>query len=99
ETKITEVVLSLRILCNSLPILRKRQLSCMTGKSAVNTISAIAHGWGNKSTEHNFGTPLINKTKNYITLVISKGYFVQITGVLMLWFIYDAMRQRKNCSP
>ncbi|KAJ9574083.1 hypothetical protein L9F63_008497, partial [Diploptera punctata] len=29
-TKITEVVLSLRILGNSLPILRKRQLSCMT---------------------------------------------------------------------
>ncbi|KAJ9574074.1 hypothetical protein L9F63_008546, partial [Diploptera punctata] len=29
-TKITEVVLSLRILGNSLPILRKRQHSCMT---------------------------------------------------------------------
>ncbi|KAJ9575667.1 hypothetical protein L9F63_007426, partial [Diploptera punctata] len=43
DTKITEVILSLRILGNSLPILRKRQLSCMTGKSAVNSISAIAH--------------------------------------------------------
>ncbi|KAJ9583965.1 hypothetical protein L9F63_021688, partial [Diploptera punctata] len=31
DTKITEVVLSLRILGNSLPILRKRQHSCMTG--------------------------------------------------------------------
>ncbi|KAJ9582426.1 hypothetical protein L9F63_003224, partial [Diploptera punctata] len=30
QTKITEVVLSLRILGNSLPILRKRQHSCMT---------------------------------------------------------------------
>ncbi|KAJ9575359.1 hypothetical protein L9F63_025691, partial [Diploptera punctata] len=30
QTKITEVVLSLRILGNSLPILRKRELSCMT---------------------------------------------------------------------
>ncbi|KAJ9587858.1 hypothetical protein L9F63_018730, partial [Diploptera punctata] len=30
QTKITEVVLSLRILGNSLPILRKRRLSCMT---------------------------------------------------------------------
>ncbi|KAJ9601486.1 hypothetical protein L9F63_000325, partial [Diploptera punctata] len=29
-TKITEVVLSLRILDNFLPILRKRRLSCMT---------------------------------------------------------------------
>ncbi|KAJ9581474.1 hypothetical protein L9F63_023361, partial [Diploptera punctata] len=29
-TKITEVVLSLRILGNSLPILQKHQLSCMT---------------------------------------------------------------------
>ncbi|KAJ9588901.1 hypothetical protein L9F63_017779, partial [Diploptera punctata] len=31
-TKITEVVLSLRILGNFLPILRKRRLSCMTRK-------------------------------------------------------------------
>ncbi|KAJ9588378.1 hypothetical protein L9F63_018248, partial [Diploptera punctata] len=43
QTKITEVVLSLRILGNSLPILRKRRLSCMTDKSAVNSFSAIAH--------------------------------------------------------
>ncbi|KAJ9574584.1 hypothetical protein L9F63_008211, partial [Diploptera punctata] len=37
QTKITEVVLSLRILGNSLPILRKRQHSCMT----VSDVSAV----------------------------------------------------------
>ncbi|KAJ9584990.1 hypothetical protein L9F63_020672, partial [Diploptera punctata] len=46
-TKITEVVLSLRILGNSLPILRKRQLSCMTGCRTLKTsimFSAYATG-------------------------------------------------------
>ncbi|KAJ9577017.1 hypothetical protein L9F63_006400, partial [Diploptera punctata] len=36
HTKITEVVLSLRILGNSLPILRKRQHSCMTDNTEKN---------------------------------------------------------------
>ncbi|KAJ9583001.1 hypothetical protein L9F63_022659, partial [Diploptera punctata] len=43
EEQENRLVLSLRILGNSLPILRKRRHSCMTVKSAVNSFSAIAH--------------------------------------------------------